>query len=1355
MKRLPSVTMTRTFAAGLMMIVGIALHAREMRADERGAARPTQSGQAKAAGCSPATWRAELDLNNVRTRIETGGNKWMDRSGISRAAYEVPKTEDRSGAHAIFAGGLWMGGVSPDNQLKLAAVMFRTGNDFWPGPLTNTGDASVEPQTCLDYDKSWTTYRVWVELHEKYFLCQDDPNCNIDEEFPDGYSIPPVFFDWPAIGDVGAGQDLYIAPFADFDGDGDYDPTMGDYPGYDLRGSVEDCKNRFREDPVSLFGDMNIWWVFNDKGDVHTESGGQPIGMEIRAQAFAFSTNDEVNNMTFYNYVLINQGTQTLLNTYFGQWVDPDLGFSDDDYVGCDVQRGLGYCYNGRDPDPDGQMPGYGAQPPAIGVDFFEGPFVDYDGIDNPLTQNCDSAFALNGIPYAGIGIGYSDDVVDNERFGMRAFMFHNRTLQATGDPQISQHYYNYLRSRWKDNSRCVYGGNGYFTHPQANPNQPALYMFPGDSDPVGWGTDCAIAGDFWTEESVQDNPPFDRRFIQSAGPFTLEPGAYNNITVGVVWARAASGGPYQSVEAVRLADDKAQALFDNCFKLLDGPDAPDLTIRELDRELIIYITNPENSNNFNEQYVELDAIIPPTDIDGNPYDREYRFQGYKLYQVKDATVDVSQLDDVTVSRLVFQCDVRDNVGQIVNYIQDQQINLPVPTEMVNGANEGIRHSVRITQDRFAQGDPRLVNFKTYHFICIAYGYNNFENYNPVTNAGQPFPYLAGRKAAAGSIRSYSGIPHKPAPGNGGTIQNSQYGDQFEITRLEGQGNGALVLDITRNTENAVMGGSPWRANEIAYRKGLGPVDVMVVDPLRVPEARFEIWFADSLDQPTLDDAHWYMVRLDSDPSRQDTISSDRTIRVENEQIIPDWGISVTIGQVFYEGTGSSTFTRPAGEGSITFADPSKAWLTGIPDSDGQNVLNWIRSGTAEDAENEYNDRLGKDDDKLYARILGGTWAPWPVVGEADFQPASPSVGTTYNQLARFDEITSTLVVITPDKDKWTRSAVLEQESNPNLALGGAAKLALRASPSVDKNGRSVGQAGVNESEATRGGTQPNGMGWFPGYAIDLETGERLNIAFGENSYWGGPGGRDMLWNPSDTIQTFLGQPIMGGGHWIYVFKNERRAAAADNRMPMYDEGQFIYTNLMQNTTASRTRVYRGVNWVGSALRVTGRQLLETEVRIRLNVEKAYRPYRQPFAGYEPAIAPERNNGLPLYTFSTSGLAVQTNVAEVANEMLDIINVVPNPYYAFSGYESSRLDNRIRFINLPQECTISIYNVSGTLVRKYRKDNELTYLDWDLKNANNIPIAGGVYICHVEVPGVGEKVLKWFGVMRPLDLQNF
>ena len=111
----------------------------------------------------------------------------------------------------------------------------------------------------------------------------------------------------------------------DYDGDGYYNPRDGgDYPWYDFLSEI-DCKERRREDIVPLYGDRNFYWIFNDKGNVHSESNGEPIGMEIRAQVFQFATNDEVNNMTFHNYVLINQGTQTLSDTYFGVWVDADL----------------------------------------------------------------------------------------------------------------------------------------------------------------------------------------------------------------------------------------------------------------------------------------------------------------------------------------------------------------------------------------------------------------------------------------------------------------------------------------------------------------------------------------------------------------------------------------------------------------------------------------------------------------------------------------------------------------------------------------------------------------------------------------------------------------------------------------------------------------------------------------------------------------------------------------------------------------------------------------------------------------------------------------------------------------------
>jgi len=54
-----------------------------------------------------------------------------------------------------------------------------------------------------------------------------------------------------------------------------------------------------------------------------------------------------------------------------------------------------------------------------------------------------------------------------------------------------------------------------------------------------------------------------------------------------------------------------------------------------------------------------------------------------------------------------------------------------------------------------------------------------------------------------------------------------------------------------------------------------------------------------------------------------------------------------------------------------------------------------------------------------------------------------------------------------------------------------------------------------------------------------------------------------------------------------------------------------------------------------------------------------------------------------------------------------------------------------------------------------RKDNSMTYVEWDMKNTYNVPIASGVYIIHVDAGELGEKIVKWFGAMRPVDLNSF
>ena len=131
------------------------------------------------------------------------------------------------------------------------------------------------------------------------------------------------------------------------------------------------------------------------------------------------------------------------------------------------------------------------------------------------------------------------------------------------------------------------------------------------------------------------------------------------------------------------------------------------------------------------------------------------------------------------------------------------------------------------------------------------------------------------------------------------------------------------------------------------------------------------------------------------------------------------------------------------------------------------------------------------------------------------------------------------------------------------------------------------------------------------------------------------------------------------------------------------------------------------------------------------------------------------NDGLPLYNFNTFKVAPTKDI-NIAVDALDDIKVVPNPYYAFSAYEGDRLEQEVKIINLPQTCTISIFTVNGNLLRTYQKDDaSTTSLSWDLKNQDNINIASGLYIIHVNVPGIGEKVLKWFGVLRPVDLSTF
>lgn len=1304
----------KIIALAATVTVAIQLYASKPRY-ERSAPEATSGYKAIMSGCYSATAQTDLDINNVRATILSGGDMWWD---LLRGQYEVPKG---GGVTSLYAGSLWIGGIDVGGNLKVAAMTYRQhGSDFWPGPLDASG--TIDASTCLQWDKHFTVTREEVEN----FLAT-------------GVATPSIL-NWP----VTSADGQPMAPYFDADRNGVYDPLNdGDYPDFDMTGT--------RACTAQLKGDKTLWWVFNDKGNAHTETGGNAIGLEIHAQAFGFSTNDEINNMTFYKYKIINKSSFDIENTYFGVWADADLGGSGDDYVGCDVARGLGYCYNGDlvDDESAGGELTYGANPPAIGIDFFEGPKANNNGIADPVDSSAN-------------GIGYDDNVVDNERLGMSKFVYYtNGAPSGQGDPNTAVEFYDYLSGFWKDGTPFTYGGTGHLSG-----GNVCNYMFPGSSDPQGYGTGHAEAA--W-DEFTEGNSPGDRRFLQSSGPFTLKSGSVNYVTTGVVWARATQGGNLSSLALLKSADTKAQALFKSCFKLLDGPTAPDLAIQELNNQLIFSMSQPLTSNNINEAYAEKDPYVTGADT-------LYKFEGYQVFQLKDATVSVNDLHNIDKARLVMQCDVKNEASQIVNYVNDPTISAWIPIEEVNGANNGIIHSFQVTEDKFASGVTRLVNHKQYYYMVIAYAYNPGElASNPYSSLTANTPYLSGRK----NVKVYTGIPHIPSPEQNGTVQNSMYGSGPMLTRVEGQGNGGNVLDLTDETTARILASPDSRSINLEYRNGKGPVNVKVIDPLNVPVGDFTIRL-----NGVSANAGWAITNNTTNV----TVSSQRSIAIANEQILPQWGISVTITQVEPVGT-SSLETGGFIEASMTFADPTRQWLTALKDEEGETYANWIRAGSvvaATGASAAFDDRykvMGSglpvqfvDPQGKFEKILNGTWAPYTLCAYSDAgleSIAGPAVtnGSGINILQDSMVFLSSVdIVITKDQSKWTRCPVLEMSEEATLAEGGAAKLNLRRHNSIDKNGSEAFGGPDNSDFAT-------GMSWFPGYAINVETGERLNMAFGEDSWLASDNGSNMKWDPTSTLYTSAGAPSFGGKHYIYVFghNGEARWAATDplvpnelKDVPRYDKGAAIYKMLKaseQGTTASyrikKNAVFSSAMWVNIPLLASGHQLAETDVKIRIRVGKPYaKNYSARWgsttavAGTDTAVTPA-NNDNPMYTFNTNDLQTVLSDAATAKQALDLINIVPNPYYGYSEYEKTALENNVKITNLPVRCIVSIYTINGTLIKRINKDTDETYVDWDLKNFARVPVASGMYIVYVNAEGIGEKTLKWFGVLRPQDLDSY
>lgn len=480
----------------------------------------------------------ELDVNDVRFRMFSNGLIGYKQWVTSWPGFEVPQG---SGASVLYAAGLWFSGTTPGGELRTAAMFYDVPGyrDFFPGPLTNDGTASVSPNVSATYDSVWVVTRSEIAAHLAYHQCLNDPECDPATTYPDGYSTPPSIADWPAT-NPHAGHDPMLAPYYDLNADGQYDPSDGDVP----------C----------ILGDQAMFLVFNDMLHAHTQSGGPGGGLEVRMMPFVLSGhNPALDQTVFLRCHIINRSNATYENAMVGFFNDFDVGCPSDDVPGTDPSRNLVYTYNWSDVDETCiGFVGYGDTPPAVGMTVIKGPLLDADGTDDPAT------FAMP----AWNGTGFGDGVVDNERHGLSTSMVFRRDgHSAMTDPMQSVHFANYLNAIWKDGTPLTYGGSGYSTDPDAVPGR---FMYPGSNDPVGAGTGGMVQ-EPWSE-TASTSYTIDPRGVFGMGPFTLGPGEHTDLVLAYVFARAPSGGALASVAALQARTDSVHA-FAQTLPLFDFPE--------------------------------------------------------------------------------------------------------------------------------------------------------------------------------------------------------------------------------------------------------------------------------------------------------------------------------------------------------------------------------------------------------------------------------------------------------------------------------------------------------------------------------------------------------------------------------------------------------------------------------------------------------------------------------------------------------------------------------------------------------------------------------------------------------------
>jgi hypothetical protein len=226
----------------------------------------------------------------------------------------------------------------------------------------------------------------------------------------------------------------------------------------------------------------------------------------------------------------------------------------------------------------------------------------------------------------------------------------------------------------------------------------------------------------------------------------------------------------------------------------------------------------------------------------------------------------------------------------------------------------------------------------------------------------------------------------------------------------------------------------------------------------------------------------------------------------------------------------------------------------------------------------------------------------------------------------------------------------------------------------------------------------------FTAWDVDAEPDRQLNVCWVE---WTGSGQADTTWLPNDAWH--------GGREYVMIMATD------------YDPTGTMYNDL--NYGLAEKVLY--ALWL-----------------IRPDVTKPI-----PDGSKIVFVKSTPSTDEDFFTFSTTE---PTYDAGRAKSALADVKVVPNPYFAHSSYELNQFSHVVKFSNLPEKCTVRIFNLAGDLVKTLEKNSaDTSILEWNLFNEANLPVASGFYVYHVDAPGVGTTFGKMAVFLEKERLNTF